>query len=94
MKIYRIAQFDQEAPDQATKKIVGRLSLYDQEDLEKIEALHLNLGEEIIPHTLIERSDSVEIWQIVPQGHPSAKQYLFSFMLDNKIIDEVTVNIM
>lgn len=92
MKIYKIAQFDQEAPPQAAKRLVGRFSLYDQEDLDKLEALHLSLGEEVLPHILIDKSDSVEVWQTVPQGHPSAKQYLLSFLHDNQLVNEVTIN--
>lgn len=92
MKIYKLAQFDQEMPSQPTKRLVGRFSLYDQEDLDKLEALHLNLGEEVLPHILIDKSDTVEVWQTIPQGHPSAKQYTLSFLHDNAIVDEVTIN--
>lgn len=95
------AQFDQEpaTPDieppqsqSPLKRSRGKFSLYDQEDLDRIEGLHLSLGEQVLPHILIDKADEVEIWETIPDGHPSAKQFTLSFMLNGNVIRDVTVN--
>ena len=92
MKIYKIAKFDQESPLSPIKKLMGRFSLYNQEDLDRIEALHLSLGEDILPHILIDQADTVEIWKTKSEGKQFATQYTLSFMLKDRIINEVQVN--
>lgn len=92
MKIYRIAQFDQEPQEPAMKELVKRISLYDPSDLEYIEGLHLILGEEILPYQLIDMADEVEIWKTRQAGHPQASQHMLSFLHNGKVIKDVTVN--
>lgn len=92
MKIYKIANFDQERPNQSPKKHIRTLSMYDEDDLQKIEEMYLMMGEEIIPHILIDQAEEVEVWETQMRGHGMAKQYILSFIANNKVIKDIFVN--
>jgi len=86
------AQFDQEAPEQPTKRKVGTFNLHNQDDLDYLEGIHLRIGENILPHILLDQADTVEVWQTIESGHASAKQYILSFLHEGKIVKDVTIN--